>query len=141
MRKVNKGWMPTKVDVDRLEQTFAIPAEGTVIALTAIAGVIGVAVRTHRFNTVVNTWRKKLFREHNMLSVGDGEGNIRFANPKERIEYASRKIVSGRRQIGRAIAVAYTTDANRLTANCQATRDQIIGMTEAKLRLAVKVMK
>lgn len=132
--------IPTKIDVDRIIEQFGIPEEGTEIDMKDIAKVIRVEKRSYRFSTVVTAWKKRLFREHNILMVATGEGSYRAAAPDERIDYSTRKVSSGRRAIGRAIVIAHSTDAGRLSEAMQTTAKSIVALNESKMRLAAGVM-
>jgi len=133
--------IPTKIDVDRLDAKFGVPKEGDEITFAACSDALGMPETSHRFRTVVHAWRKKLFRDHNLLSVGTGEGAFRFADPAERIDFASRKVKSGRRSVGYAVVIAHGTDARRLTADQQKTRAGLLELNAGRLRLAAAVMK
>lgn len=141
MSIVSFGGIPTKIDVDRIAAYCGVPQEGTTIILADVAGAIKMDADSNRFRTVMNAWRKQLFREHNLLTVGDGQGGIRVADPQERIKWAASRIASGRRCIGRAVAVASTTDKARLTSDDRKTQDSIVAMNTTRLRLAAGVMR
>jgi len=131
--------IPTKIDTDRLFAKFGIPKEGDVISFSDCAKIIGVECGSCRFKTVLDSWRRSLLREHNILMVAQGDGTIKAALPDERIDYASRKVASGRRAVGKAIVVAYGTDATRLSEKKAEARNMICAMNEAKLRLIAGV--
>jgi len=138
---VSLGGMPTKIDVDRISERFGVPKEGDTIKRSDIASALRMDADSHRFRTVLDAWRKMLFREHNLLTVGDGNGNIRVADPAERIDWATRRVASGRRCIGRAIAVAHQTDAARLSADQRKTQASIVDLNLKRLQLAAGVMR
>lgn len=139
MSKVFFRGIPTKIDVEKLLNRYGVPKEGFTVEKKAIAETLELDVKSHRFGTVLTAWRNRLFREHNILMVSIGEGVLKAASPDERVDYSSRKVSSGRRAIGKAIVVAYATDANRLTDESAKTRASICAMNEAKLRLAAGV--
>ena len=139
MSEYFKG-IPTKIDVEKLTHCYGVPAEGTVFAFAELAESVGLVQNSHRFRTVLNAWRKQLFRDHNILLISIGQGRLKASEPDERIDWASRKVHSGRRAIGRAIVVAYQTDHKRLTDDNQKTARDIVSMNESKMRLAAGVM-
>jgi hypothetical protein len=141
MSIVSFGGIPTKIDVDRIAAHCGVPNEGATIILQDVANAVGMDVGSNRFRTVMNAWRKQLFREHNLLTVGDGQGGVRVADPAERIKWSASRIASGRRCIGRAVAVASTTDKARLSKDERKAQDSIIALNTTRLRLASGVMR
>lgn len=141
MSIVSFGGIPTKIDVDRIAARCGVPKEGETINLRDVAKSVQMDHASNRFRTVMNAWRKQLYREHNLLTVGDGQGGIRVTDPQERIKWAASRIASGRRCIGRAVAVASTTDTLRLSTDERKTRDTIIALNTTRLRLAAGVMR
>ncbi len=133
--------VPTKVDVDRLIDKFGVPTEGSLIAKSDIAKCINEREGSNRFNSVLSAWRKLLFREHNLLTVGDGAKNIRIAEPSERIDWAASRVASARRNVGRAVIVAHQTDAKRLCEDQRKVRDNITSMNAKRLEMAASVMR
>ena len=141
MSIVSLGGIPTKIDVDRLAAYYGVPKEGDTIILKDAAKAIGMDAKSNRFRTVMNAWRRQLFRELNLLTVGNGQGGIRVADPAERIKWSASRVNSGRRAVGRAIAVASTTDKARLTDDQAKTLDSIVALNASRLRLAAGVMR
>lgn len=114
--------MPTAPDVQRLIDTFGVPAEGDIITWQAIEEVIKCRRRSNRFGTVVAAWRNKLEAEHaRWLRTERGVGLV-GANPSERIAEATGWTRQGTRKIARAGALAAATPAHRLTAEEQRVR-------------------
>lgn len=132
--------IPTAIDKAKLEQKYGVPKEGDELTFQDAAKVMGIDRSSCRFHTVMDSWRKDLLRTHNILLVAVGDGVLRAANPDERMDYASRKVASGRRAVGKAVVVAYGTDSKRLDEKKQAARLSICAMNETKLRLAAGVM-
>lgn len=133
--------LPTKIEVDKLTSIYGVPKEGERISFEEAADKLGLVAGSNRFNTVFSTWRRMLLRQYNLLSVGTGDGHIQFANPAERIQYASRKVKQGRKSVGMAILVAHGTDVKRLSASDATVRQQVLAINDAKLQLASTVMK
>lgn len=91
-----KGGLPTGMDVDKLMRAFNIEP-GVQIAYGDIEKLLGISASDHRFRTVTNAWRKRVFREKLIQSVGEG-GFIRFLTADE----AHDRGRVGFRRIGRA---------------------------------------
>ena len=132
--------IPTKIDVDQLDAKWPKVNEGDVIRLQDLAGHLRLDVQSFRFKGVLMAWRKKIEREHNLLSVGTGDGAIRFADPAERVAYAARKVKSGRKAMIRGIVVANGTDAGRLTDEQRKARQSLLDMNATRAKLAGAVM-
>lgn len=129
----NSG-IPTGPDVDRLIAKFGVPTAGTVMTYAEISAAIGEAKGTHRFNSVTNAWRKRLYNAHNvLLSAVAKVGYEALANTK-RVTVATGKFKHGLRAVRRAATVAAKTDTDGLSTNDVRTRDHIIGVG-AKLTL------
>lgn len=132
---------PTGPDIDRLIARFGVPEEDTEIALETIAGVIGSSANSCRFKTVVNSWRRRLFRENNVFLKGTGTKSLVVANPSLRIESAHGFIAKSKNAAVKGVVLAYGTDASRLTDAENKSRDRILQMqTQKKLKMADKVM-
>ncbi len=107
--------MPTKPDVDRLMEHFGIPKEDQLLPWGDIEGVIGHRRGTHRFATVLSAWRRRLFREHNVvLDSVPGEGLVALS-PDGRVEFGVRKERCGVRLIGVGLKVITLSDRGRMT--------------------------
>lgn len=89
--KVVRG-IPTKLDVDKLLETFTQPKENDVILWSEIEEATGLSKGQYRFNTVVNAWRTALERDFDILLYAiPGEG-LAVADANTKIDLASRKI-------------------------------------------------
>lgn len=135
-----KGGIPTKPDVDRLVARFGTPAEGDVIAYADIAQTIQEAIRSHRYCTVVESWRKRMFRMHSLLLIPTGDGSFKVANSEEKVKWAADRIVTAGRVVRKAVIVCKTADPAQL---CEATRKTQLEIAatwnQGKLALAAKV--
>ncbi len=129
------GGVPTQPDVDKLQVEFKIPTEGTLIGWDAMARVIGVPVKSHRFRTVVHAWRKWLYVKHNVfLGAEPGKGLVALP-PDGRIEAAKAKVSSGAKIIKRGVGISCTTDRSRLTPENAKAADHFARLG-ANIRLA-----
>jgi len=128
--------VPTQPAVDRLMDCFGVPDEGDTIAWETLEGALGLGRDTCRFRTVVDAWRGKLFREHDvfLVAVGGG-GGLLVAPPNRRIDAAARKVEQGRRAIERGILIATSTDRVRLEDGRRAAAANIASLSGAVFRL------
>jgi hypothetical protein len=133
------GGIPTEPDVKRLEEALGVPEEGAVVSWEALEGVLHDHRRAHRFLTVVNAWRRKLHREHNVVMVAvRGEG-LMSAPPDVRLDSGARRIRSGFRSIFRAGTVLEGTDRNRLTTDQRKALDHNLRVsTQARMAAAME---
>ena len=135
MEEIVRG-VPTQPAVDRLMDCFGVPDEGDVIAWETLEGALGLGRETCRFRTVVDAWRSKLFREHNVyLTAVGGGGGLLVAPPNRRIDVAARKVEQGRRAIERGILIATSTDRGRLDVGRRGTAAGIAALSGAVFRL------
>lgn len=130
------GGVPTKPDVDKLRKAFGVPAEGTVIKHEEVEALLGYPRTSCRFKTVLESWRRSLDREHNVIFGPQRGIGIVVLPPNERIELSAHKIRVGGRIIGRAGRIAVTTDQTRLTPDNRRASEHV-QRTVASIRLAV----
>jgi len=133
--------IPTKIDRDALTEHYGVPSEGQELDKLEMANLLRLSVDGQRFGTVLAAWRKQLFREHNCLLVAADPGKLVVADPGSRVEWSANQVGRGRRAIGKAVVVAYQTDAGRLTGKSNETRQSIVALNDGKLRLAAAVMR
>lgn len=136
------GGVPTKPDVDKLREKFGVPKEGQVVEFSEIEETIGVHRRSPRFNTVVQSWRKALDREHNVVFGPERGVGLVCLPPDDRIELAVHKRKVGVRMIGRAGRFASFTDKARLTPENKRAADHMERSVAAiKLALATSAKR
>ena len=135
-----KGGIPAKPDVDRLVAKFGTPAEGDVIAYADIAQTIQEPIRSNRYCTVVESWRKRMFRMNSLFLIPTGDGSFKAANSEEKVKWATDRIATAGRVVRKAVIVSKTADPEQL---CEATRKKQLEIAatwnQGKLSLAAKV--
>ena len=134
--KLFLGGVPTKPDVDKLREAFGVPKEGALISWDDIEKASGLKRRTHRFNTVVASWRRGLDREHNVVMGAEAGKGLICLPPNERVQTSAGKVRSGLRMVGRGARISMATDRSRLSEEGKATADHINRMA-ASIRLAM----
>ena len=102
MGKLFFSGVPTKMDVDKLVETFK-PEAGQRISYDDIAAVINVAPKTSRFRTVTNAWRSRVFKNNGLQMVAEG-GEFIVLTPSG----ALSKGISDFHKVGRALGRAGT---------------------------------
>lgn len=137
--------IPTEPDVKRLEEAFGVPKIGTEIKYKAIADTIREAVGSHRYQSVVVAWRKRLENNHRVVLgtisglayvVLDGHGvaNLSGATIKSALRKSGKavkfaeialthelapedkRVAEHVRNVGAALRLAAATEAKRLPA-------------------------
>lgn len=131
------GGLPTGPDIAKLVDAYGIPAVGDRIEWKQIEGVLGLKRTEHRFKTIVGQWRRKLYRDHNVvLAPGDDMRGIGLEalNPEKRINLAAAGFKAGARKINRASELAVRTDQKELPAPLVQLAGRIANMN-AQFRL------
>ena len=116
--------VPTEPDVVALTQRFGVPVEGQPIAYQEVADAIRVPVRSCRFRTVTQAWRKSLRAAHGIiLAARNSEFVVR--DPSSRVMLGKSKTHSGVRCFAEAIDIVVGTDRGRLTEKEKADSDKV----------------
>lgn len=129
----NKG-IPTEPDVRRLCDVFADLPAGRKLAWSELAAVIGSEYGTHRFRSVVTAWRKKLYRERNVLFGAVRGYGIEVLDGHGRTGAAGSTFKSGLRKVNRAGDIAIRTDVHTLSKEDRRVVDHVSAVA-AQLRL------
>jgi hypothetical protein len=64
------GAEPYSVDLLKLKTEIGVPEEGTVISHETLSKIIGHASTSQRYKAVINSWRKRMYREHRLEITG-----------------------------------------------------------------------
>ena len=132
--KVVRG-IPTKLDVDKLLETFTQPKENDVITWSEIEEATGLKRGQCRFNTVVNAWRTALERDFDILLYAiPGEG-LAVADANTKIDLASRKIELNDRGKKKWVERTFRVKASNLDEVRRDTQSRILTAYGAMLKL------
>lgn len=112
--KIGVGGLPTDLDVSRLQEKFGVPKPGDFISYAEISECLGNHRKESRFWTVTNSWRKKLFKENNLVTEAVRDEGFEFLDSHKRVTHSVNKFKGGLRKVGRASLVAASTDRTRL---------------------------
>ena len=107
--------IPTEPDVNRLLETFKVPEAGTVIKHSDVSAIINIKPDHHRYRVVTNAWRKKLYRDHNIILGPVKSIGFKSLAPDDRAGFIGSKYKSGIRQVKRSHSVAVRTDLTGMT--------------------------
>lgn len=132
--KVVRG-IPTKLDVDKLLETFTQPKENDVILWSEIEEATGLSKGQYRFNTVVNAWRTALERDFDILLYAiPGEG-LAVADANTKIDLASRKIELNDKGKKKWVERTFRVKASNLDEVRRDTQSRILTAYGAMLKL------
>lgn len=132
--KVVRG-IPTKLDVDKLLETFTQPKENDVIMWSEIEEATGLSKGQYRFKTVVNAWRTALERDFDILLYAiPGEG-LAVADANTKIDLASRKIELNDKGKKKWVERTFRVKASNLDEVRRDTRSRILTAYGAMLKL------
>lgn len=129
------GGVPTEIDVRRLLEAFGIPAIGQLLTYDQISGALGLDRQSWRWHTVTGAWRKRLYREHNLVLSAIAKTGFKVEDSRGRVGVSASKYRGGLRRIAAASIMAARTDRAELTPEESAACDHIQN-TGAALRLA-----
>jgi hypothetical protein len=125
----------TLPEVQIMTDAYQELREGDEILYADIAEKICEQVRSHRYMTIVTSWRKKLFKNQNIILIPDDGKKYIVASPHQRVTVSANKAKIGMRHISRSSIIAATTDRSRLSPEDAKTCDHY-RMLPGKLRLA-----
>lgn len=131
MTEEHKGnvWVhgiPTDADVKKLVDALGVPAPGTLVTHEQIEKATGLKRGTSRRRSVEMAWRKKMLREHNLVTEGvRGEG-VMFCDSVRRIDVTARDITGGTRRVVRGIKVGVSTERDGLSEASCARLDNMV---------------
>ena len=132
--KVVRG-IPTKLDVDKLLETFTQPKENDVILWSEIEEATGLSKGQYRFKTVVNAWRTALERDFDILLYAiPGEG-LAVADANTKIDIASRKIELNDKGKKKWVERTFRVKASNLDEVRRDTQSRILTAYGAMLKL------
>lgn len=129
----NRG-IPTAPDVKAIEDAIGVPKEGELIPWERFEKVLGIERNAARFRTVVGAWRKRLFRDLNILVSAVAGKGLEVLDAHGRVTTSGGWYKSGLRKVSRAGTVADRTDAAGLSVEDRRALDHIRG-SSAALRL------
>lgn len=119
---------PTGPDVEEILKVYK-PEEmkpGMEIEHDTISEIIQTHKKTGRFKVVYDAWKKKLFRDYNIVLESRDGLVFHVLTDKERVDYSSRRLVSGMKTTKKAGNIALTTDDAQLDDNEKRRRTHLI---------------
>lgn len=80
---VFRGGVPIRPDVERIMKEHGELRHGDLVPHSMIENVIGVKRGSNRYQTVVASWRKRLFRELALQFSPEGDNGYRVMTPEQ----------------------------------------------------------
>lgn len=131
------GGMPTDAEVNMLMERFGVPQEDKPIPYTEITATLRYEKESNRWGTVVDAWRRRLERDHNVILKAGG-GQFVAMTPSDRITHSGSRVKSGVRRIRKAGSIVASTDRGRLSEQDKARADHITIVTAALSHAALE---
>lgn len=107
--------IPTEPDVNKLIEAFKVPEAGVVIKHSEVSAIINAKPNHHRYRVVTYAWRKRLYRDHNVILGSVKSIGFKSLLPDDRAGFIGSKYKSGIRQVKRSQSVAMRTDLAGMT--------------------------
>lgn len=139
MSKLFLGGVPTGPEVDRLMVGLAIES-GTRVPYGQVEELTGLSVKEHRFRTVTNAWRKRVFREKALEVKAEG-GCFVILTPDEALTNGISSFHRVGRALGRTNAKVSVINEAELSSERAATKRLLqreIGLVSDAARRAAK---
>jgi hypothetical protein len=108
-----KGGVPTKIEVDALMENIDA-RHGTIVSFDEIERVIGVTRDKARFRSVVEAWRKRLFREK-LIQTRSIAGELHLLSDDEAHDFGKSNLSRIGRATGRLCVRVEAVDATKLS--------------------------
>lgn len=128
------GGIPTDVDVEMIVKAIGVPKVGDNISYAQLESILRLKRTENRFTTVINAWRRKMDREHNLLMKAIPGVAFEVLSASGRVDLSSKVFKQALKRTGRAVAIAARTDRKELTEEEKKVCDHI-QKTGATLRL------
>ena len=140
--KVYFSGRPTGPDVEKIVEAFAELKDGDMIPYDVIAGLIKEDVRSNRFTTVVNVYRRKMRREKNIEFQAIPNAGLAVIDQTNRISKSSKIMKTGIKRMVKAGDLAGRTATDKLDESSKRLRDHVIGISGTiKLTYATEAQK
>lgn len=120
------GGVPYDPDVRKLEEAFGVPPIGTLIEYAQISAVLQCSRESHRFRGVLDAWRTRLLREHNVEAKTLRGVGIEMMEGNERVDMGARRSRLNARQLGRITRKVGMVPGTQLDALHLTVRDHLV---------------
>lgn len=128
------GGMPTDIDVERLRQELGVPRPGDTVPYKKIEDVLHLPRTANRWKSVVGAWRRRLYRENNVMMKAMPNEGYRVLDNHGRVDHGMRTYKGGLRRVYGASVEAVRIERAGLDASEVRTLDHIASVG-AQLRL------
>ena len=131
-----EGGVPLDPDVRKLVEALGVPEVGTTIPYAQLESLLNTPWRSNRFRAVTATWRKKLFRDHNLVLKAIPGSAFEVADSRARLEVTGKTLKRGVRTIARAHVVGATTSRRGLGPDEAKALDHHVSVSATLLQAA-----
>jgi len=133
------GGLPTKPTVDKLLKAVE-PNRGTSISYDDLETITEEKYGSSRFNTVINAWRKRLFREESIQTTRDG-GMVHFLTDSDSLVVCTTGFRRTGKSMARVMVRAEAVRGDQLTEKEQVTHNLLRRLTRAQVEEIGKSIK
>lgn len=132
------GGIPTKPDVDKIARRWPTHAltPGQTIPYREVAEVIGETVRSNRFRSVTNAWRKSVEPGH--FIGADGQGHFVVMTESDKLALGQAKMKTAGRLVRRSVIVGTMIDVKSLSEE-ERQAHQRLQDRQSKIRAAMQL--
>ena len=135
MQGVVTRFVPTDAEVEQLRERYGAPAEETLITYDELMELLQIERHATRFKSVISAWRRKLYREYNVLLKCEPSVGYIVQDNHGRVDTSSRRFKAGLRRVSSATDIVMRTDREGMTTEERRHCDAIISVG-ATMRLA-----
>ena len=129
------GGVPLAPEVKKLLDVFGVPEPDALIPYERIEEVLGRKRDTHRFRSVIASWKRALNREHNrIMRAAQNEGYYAL-NAPDRVAEVESQTRAGARHLKTGLSIAMRTDEAKLDEVQRARLTHARGLTQRLLEV------
>jgi hypothetical protein len=117
------GGISTEMELEMLKKHYQDPKVGDRLSDDELEKVIKQERSTNRFKTIMDRYRKYLFKVHNLLLLRDRMVGYYIADEDQRVDHMIGQEKKGSRCYKKAIKVGATTDRDKIPKDKRAAYD------------------
>jgi hypothetical protein len=136
------GGIPTAVDVKKLQEKWPVQEmnPGDIFLYSDVSALIKADIRSNRFKTVTNKWRRDLEHSDGVLIGTADSDKFVVLSDSQKLNLSGSKLRTAGRAVRRSIVVHAFTNRKKLTEAEQATYDHQ-QQVQAKIAAAAQLKR